>query len=215
MLYNNSSAPHTLDNFTIPQNKKIVLINNGKDLVTGEVYKSMSAIYRDALSFVNDSEIITHSDDDDLYFPSHISVGVKGMKKAYSEGKLAFKPYFSWFLYMDKCSLEHNNLEPSIFVDAKYLKETLYGDGVASFHTHWLQPLKDKGKIIEDPSAPSTLIYNWHAGHNTYKLSGSGDDTYSNMKRYRDFHQDYGDRVLTPAPQEEIDYYFNIIKANA
>ena len=93
VIYNNSSKSLQLDNFPIPENKSIILINNHLDLETDEDYKNVGDIFRDAIKFIpQDTHIVNFMDDDDIFLPNHLLEGQKGMRKAVAEGKRGYKP---------------------------------------------------------------------------------------------------------------------------
>lgn len=214
ILYNNSPVSMELNIPILPQNKVIVLINRNEDVETGKAYTSTGAIFRDALSYVPDEvKVITHMDSDDIYLPNHISEGVKGMKKAYSQGKLAYKPQFSFFIGGDKWTLESNTMEPSIFIDAKFLRNTGYFMVSSSYNQKWQWALWDDRKILIDGQGIPTFIYNWEKDHGTHKISGKPDSE-ENFKEHRKWSCDYGDLILTPAPAYEVQYYYNLTKIN-
>src|SRR5581483_8100631 len=116
LIYNNSNISLNLDpNLSLPPGKEIFLFNMHLDSKTGERYNNLGSIYNDVLQYVpEDTEIIYHNDDDDLFLPNHISEGVKGFKRG---SKLAYKPAKSYFRHAGGVTLMANTLEPSIFVD--------------------------------------------------------------------------------------------------
>lgn len=212
LLYNNGPNEQKLDDFHIPPHKRIILINNHLNLETGREYDNVGDIFRDAVSLAPvGTTILSWFDSDDIFLPTHLSQGVIGMEKARNQGKLAYKPYFSYFIYGQNSSLEHNNLEPSIFVDYEYVKEHGFNKTSASYHDGWLLPLKREQKMLEDRGGASTLIYDWSTGHNTYKISGSGDDGLSNLLNHRRFETDWGDGTLSPAPNYILEQCYNKI----
>lgn len=215
LLYNNSPVPQELSEIILPSHKKIILINNHRDLVTQDDYQSVGDIYRDALSFVpEDTTLVNSFDSDDVFLPNHVSEAVKAFqtKILYSNlGILAYKPQKSWFLYGDKIERVENTLEPSIFVDYQYLKTVGFAPVSIRYHQQWLDPLISNRQILVDPEGLSTLLYNWEKNHGTYKISGLNDDTYENFKAHRKYSTDNGDRVLTPCSNKEIQHYYNLV----
>lgn len=214
LMYNNSPVPFELDNFPIPENKCVMLINRHIDTVTGEEYTNTGAIFRDALSFIpKECKIITHMDSDDIFLPNHLTNGVRGMTLAYHQNKLAYKPDKSYFLYAENDMVRvGNNMEPSIFIDSTFLRDRNYALEVDPYHQKWLNWLVEHNKIlVEDKEDNSTFIYNWEANHGTHKLSGGGNSE-KNFKAHRRFSIDFGDRILTPSLQYEVQYYYNLVK---
>lgn len=216
LLYNNSPQPKgklQLSDIPLPSNKAIILVNNDKDLVTGKAYLNTGAIFRDALTFVPEgSECITFMDSDDLFLPQHLSAGVEGMKKAKNLGCLAYKPYNSFFLWENKCRLLHNTLEPSIFVDYKYVQSEGFHPKSVTYHQKWIDVLTSRKQLFVDPSGPPTLLYNWSENHGNHKISGGADDEF-NFEAHRKWETDYAkDGILSPAPESAVGYFYSMAK---
>lgn len=211
LLYNNSPYHQVLDDIRLPANKTITLVNNFKDIKTGKEYTNTGDIFRDALTFVpEDTNVINFFDSDDCFLPTHATEGVKGYKKAVSLFKFAYKPYYSYFLSANGIEKAHNTLEPSIFVSFDVLKHYGFFQTSATYHQGWESPLKSKDKIYMPEDGAPTLIYNWEKGHNTFKISGSGDDGPTNLRKHREFETDFGDGVLTPAPSYVAEKYYKL-----
>lgn len=192
LIYNNSSVVQQLDNFEIPENKSVILINNCIDLKTKLPYDNLGAIYRDALTFVpEDTDIVNHSDDDDLYLPNHITEGVKGIVNS---GKTAYKPKFSYYLTEDGTHVIENTLEPSIFVKFKHLQSTGYHETTSNQHYGWLLPLLPDD-IFVDPNGKKTFIYTWNGG--VFKTSGCNEQDIV-FEKYQNFSREHGDKIITP-----------------
>lgn len=222
LIYNNSEIALRLDLDNIPNweftldgaisaealigNKRIKLINQNLDSLTGEEYINLGAIYRDALKWVpEDIDIITFQDDDDLFLPNHISEGVKGFLKG---KKTAYKPQFSWFRHTLGMELMNNTLEPSFFINAKFLKDTGFGEETTSQHLKWVHKLLAMDGLFVDQEGVPTLIYNWgDTNIPTFKTSGNAGDP-NNFQNYRVFSQDHGDKVITPLNREDLEQYY-------
>lgn len=201
----------TLDNFFIPENKSIILVNNHKNIITKKDYNNVGDIFKDALTFVpSDTHVITFLDDDDVFLPDHLSEGVKGMKKAVKEGKRAYKPFYSYFKYQNKVSLEHNTMEPSIFVDINYVKKKGFRRGIGDYHQGWVEPLKAENKILVDKDGKSTFIYDWSGDNGSWKISGGENDNI-HFEQHHKYSKDFGDNVITPVTDEKIKSYYNLI----
>lgn len=214
LLYNNSCIEQVLDKIPLPENKTIKLINNCKDLKTGKGYTNVGDIFRDAMTFVDEETIaVNYMDSDDIYLPQHASEGYEKLKIARKTGGyLAYKPYYSYYLHDDnKAELCYNNMEPSVFCCFEYIKEKGFNSVNSSYHQKWLSPLQAEAKIWQPVNGLPTFIYCWEAGHGTHKISGLGDSK-DNFRAHRDSEQDHGDGILSPAPQEEIEKYYNYIK---
>lgn len=213
LLYNNSPFPMRLDDIPTPPHKTIILVNQPKDLETYDEYESTGAIFRDALTFVpEDTDVVTFFDSDDIFLPTHAEEGLKGMERAHNVSRVAYKPHFSWFAYGQGIQRAHNNLEPSIFIDYQYVKDHGFTYTSASYHDGWLLPLKTDQLMLEDKNGESTLIYDWSEGHNTYKISGAGDDGPNNLRKHREWENDFGDGILTPAQDYIVEKCYNLVK---
>jgi len=211
LLFNNSEKKEVLDNIETPPNKRIIVVNNHIDLYDNLPYKNVGDIFRDAIKFISwDCDVVTFFDSDDIFLPRHVEAGVDGMKKALSKEQKAYKPYYSYFLYGDKITKEHNNLEPSIFIDVDFVRRKGFHKTSASYHNGWLNALKEENLMFIDKEGESTLIYDWGTGHNTFKISGAGDDTEVNFKNHRKHETDFGDGVLSPAKQELVEKYYKM-----
>jgi len=212
LLYNNGPQEYTLAPIELPPNKQIILINNNKELATGEPYKDTGTIFQDALTFIpDDVELCTFMDTDDFYSPRHLSKGVEGYKKALQNNQLAYKPYKSWFKYVGQAVREeHGVMEPSIFVNKDHLLKYGMSPVTASYHHKWIMPLTNEKKIYQPFLGEKTFLYWWGGDDGVYKTS-SGGDSESAFKKLRNWEKDQGSNVLAPCPQEEIQKYYNIV----
>lgn len=209
LLYNNGPAAHTLSIPNLPSNRGITLINNCIDLETGQNYTNTGDIFRDAITYA-DGDLISFFDSDDLFFPNHVEKGVKGFLKG---GVLAYKPKVSYHIYLDKYSKESNNLEPSIFVEAKYVKFIGFNKTSASYHQKWLDKLLEKKKIFIDPEGIPTFVYDWSKNQGSYKISGSGGDGIENFNRHREWEiQKETLDILTPITFDELNKQYEAVR---
>jgi hypothetical protein len=228
LIYNNSDVPLKLDTsdmgssiglgeiepgyprvtFAKVGNKNITLMNKLPEIK----YSNLGEIYTDALEKVpEDTDVIIHWDDDDIFLPNHITEGVNGLQKAVEEGKTAYKPAQSYYRHPGGIQLMSNTLEPSIFVLASHIREHGYGQTTTDQHLQWVNPLVYGKKIRVDDSGTPTLIYNWgDTDIPTFKTSGNAGHP-NNFSNYRDFSRDHGDQVLIPWKKEEVQKYYNLI----
>lgn len=218
LIYNNSVVPQKITpETTIMTNvvtmdcgegKEIKLVNKHIDSATGKPYKSLGGIYNDELKYIDeDTDILVHWDDDDIFLPDHISEGVKGLKKAESLGKIAYKPRKSYYRHPNGVDLMENVLEPSIFVKAQHIINWGYSDETTAQHLQWVHPLIESNMILSDEEGKPTLIYNWGDHIPTFKTSGDPHNK-SNFSNYRNFSQDHGDQILTPWSKKEVEEYY-------
>ena len=211
ILYHNGYGFHQLGAIELPSSRTIRLINNYIDKETGKEYTNTGAIFRDALTHATGS-IINFFDSDDLFLPNHVSEGVIGYYIALRLGRVAYKPKYSYHVYGDKFSLEENNMEPSTFVGLDYLQIQGFDAVSSSYHQKWLTPLQNNKMILEDHEGIPTFLYDWHKGHNTFKISGAGDDSERNFKNHRRYESAFvEEHILIPLPQEELNRQYEAI----
>lgn len=199
LIYNNSDVDQWMDSHIVPlpSNKKIIVYNNDIDKLTRKKYTNLGAIYRDILMMVPYScDLINHFDDDDLFYPNHISEGVKGFIKG---GKEAYKPLYSYYRHKNGIEKVNNTLEPSIFVSLKWLKKYGFRESTSDQHLQWVIPLVEQNQIFSDPEGISTCIYNWGDDYFAFKTSGDMKNP-NNFENYRKNSNDHGDRIITPKP---------------
>ncbi len=209
LIFQNSSSPLQLGD-DIPEGK-VIIVNCPADLQTGEKYKTLGAIYRDALTFVpEDVDVINHFDDDDFFLPQHISLGVDGLKRGNSK---AYKAKKSIFLQKGlKPILTENVMEPSIFVMKEHVQKYGYGQETSAQHLQWVEPLIKEGQLFADPEGIPTLAYNWNAlGETVFKTSGDPKNP-NNFTNYHRYSQDFGQGTLSPVSKQEIEIFYNKIK---
>lgn len=215
LIFNNSVVPQKLTDTQefrdeLGATKFVKLVNQSKDTTTGQGYKTLGGIYNDALKHVDeDTEIIIHWDDDDIFLPDHISEGIKGFRKAKGMGKMAYKPAKSWFRHANGVDLMENVLEPSIFTDAFVIREYGYSLETTAQHLQWVNPLIRMNAILSDPEGKPTLIYNWGDNIPTFKTSGNPNEP-RNFRNYRDFSQDHGNQIFVPWDNEDVLEYYKV-----
>lgn len=218
LIYNNSDVKQELGTFySGTEDKQVLLVNSDVDQLTGLSYENLGAIYRDALEHVPQGvDIITHMDDDDIFLPNHISEGARGYQRALDQDMgmpprtfYAYKPEQSWFRHASGIDRMGNNLEPSIFVDASYIKKYGYKQTTTDQHFGWFGPLLENNELYIDKEGVSTLIYNWgDVNIPTFKTSGNSGNP-DNFQNYRIFSQDHGDHIINPVSPEELQKYYD------
>jgi hypothetical protein len=197
LIYNNSEVLQDLGEIKLLPNKHILLINNCIDLSlgTGGKYTNLGAIYRDMLKYVPENcDLVNFMDDDDLFYPNHISEGVKGFIRGSKE---AYKPLYSLYRTKGKLEKVNNTLEPSIFVSFKWLKKYGFSETTSDQHLQWVLPLVHQNQIFADPEGKQTMIYNWGDDYYAFKTSGDMKNP-NNFENYRKNSQDHGDRIISP-----------------
>lgn len=219
IIYQNSEVFQELGDFYVPSNKTVTLINNNIDYRTGKPFTSLGAIYNNAIHDIpEDADVVIFWDDDDIFLPNHITKGVDGLRRAYIDStgnpKFAYKPYHSYFRTSSGITLAHNTLEPSIFVNANFIKEHGFHDTTSNQHLKWVDALVRVGGVYQDPEGTPTLCYNWgDTDLVTYKTSGIPDGDAS-FKGYRKNSQDHGDGIVTPISDLQAQYFYNLFNLN-
>lgn len=195
LIFNNSEVEQTLDNVELPDNKKIILVNGGSD------YTSLGQVYQAALSHIPyNIDLVTFADDDDIFIPSHICMGVDGYKRG---GKRAYKPGNS-FYRNGGMFLVNNTLEPSIFLEKSALDESGFYLTTTTQHLKWVEHLLQNNGLFVDPSGTPTMCYNWgDVDIPTYKTSGNAD-LESSFRQYAEYSKEHGDCIITPASHESV-----------
>lgn len=217
LIYNNSNVEQTtfVAKNEVDPYKDIILINNNISSRTGQPYQNLGDIYTDALTHVpEDTDVIIHWDDDDIFLPNHISEGVEGLICAQLIQKKAYKPAKSYYRHPGGIQLMSNTLEPSIFTEADHIRKYGYSTTTTDQHLQWVNPLVYGNMILVDDNGKSTLIYNWgDTDIPTFKTSGNAGHP-NNFKNYRDFSRDHGDQVLIPWSKENVQKYYDLVHAN-
>jgi len=208
----NSGREIRLPELSLPQNKKVVLVNTTKR------FDSVGEKYNNALeeaSLLGNFDIVNSWDDDDLRLPTFISDGVEGMVKARTLNMRAYKSLYSYFRQNHgEISLMNNVMEPSIFVDYEHIKEKGYGNLNVKYHDSWLHPLIGEHTILADHDGRPSFIYNWGGDQSVFKMSG-GAETPERYIIHQVNSTDTGEKenyTLSPSTDEEIAKYYNEIK---
>lgn len=177
LLIYNTGEPFNVV-FTDTENKRLIVVNNKIDRITGETYTSVGSKYRDALAELKDEDIdiVTSWDDDDIFLPHFNRLGVEGLKAARAVGKKAYKTYWSYFRSATTFTKETNNFEPSIFVDAEFVREHGYLPTTVSYHDGWYKKLLEENLLMVDKEQIPLFIYDWHPEMKVFKLSGGQDN---------------------------------------
>lgn len=209
LIYNNSEVEQNLPNLSLPENKRILLINNHINLQTGEPYSNLGDIYTDALSFIPDEyDVFSFADDDDIFLPNHLTEGAAGLQRAFEQEKIAYKPAKSYYRDPRGISLMSNTLEPSIFVTSKHIRNYGFSPVTTEQHLKWVNPLVSDQLIFVEEGGKATMIYNWGDSFPTFKTSGNFHHP-NNFNNYRDASRDHGDHIITPDPEASL--YYNLV----
>lgn len=213
MLIFNSGVETSLPDLQLPSNKDIYLVNKNISDKTNKAFTSVGQKHREAFEAgydYADFDIVTHSDVDDIFFPNHISEGVKGMQKAYSMNKLGYKPKKSYCRVGNKILLNENVYEPSMFIDVEFILDNKHLDNNVKYHDGWLLPLVQSNKLLVDEEGKPTFCYDWSGQIPVYKMSGRPDDAL-NFALSQSTEVDTGNGLTEPITKEEADTLYNLI----
>lgn len=206
LIYQNSNVYQALD-ITV-EKQLVTLVNNHIDNTTQKPYCNLGAIYADAITYIPaDTEILVFWDDDDLFLNNHLTEGVKGLVKG---GKIAYKPYVSFFRHPDTTiTTQENTFEPSIFVKAEHIYKYGFSQSTTDQHLQWVNPLIENDGIFVDKTGKPTLIYNWSDSFDTFKTSADYQNP-NNFRNYRKYSTDHGDKIISPANLSEYLFLKNL-----
>jgi len=204
LIYNNAIRPLRLNN-NLPKDK-FILVNKHTFSTTGQPYTNLGDIYTDAMEYVpEDCDVINFVDDDDIYMPTHVEEGLKGLE---SSGLLAYKPKKSWYRYLrGKPQLVENTLEPSIFVKTSHIKEYGFTSETTAQHKKWVDALVTNKQIKVDPDGKPTYLCDWSQEIGTFKTSGDPNNP-NNFQNYSNWSQDIGDGIITPVAAANVKKYY-------
>lgn len=197
LIFNNSCNVQRLNSNL--DKSKFILINNCLNTQTHQKYSSLGEIYQDLLQFIpEDVDLVTFTDDDDLYLPNHISEGVKGYEKGKTK---AYKPLKSWFKTSPiNLELVNNTLEPSIFIEFSHIKQYGFSLETTAQHLQWLNPLVYNQEIFVDPEGVPTYICDWSQEIATFKTSGdpNNPNNFNNYHNWSSVNNLTDDGIITP-----------------
>jgi hypothetical protein len=162
IIFNNHKVPITLSE-ELSGRSDIKLINAGE-------FDSIVDVYNSAITFCN-GEYTAIWDDDDMYFPWHLTQGIKRLEET---GGDAYKPEIQLMWMHDKDRVDTvkpvcNSCEGSNIISTNLLKSSGFGnpgDLKAPQHPHpkWQQDVKKwvYGNTILEGAADPTYVYVWN-----------------------------------------------------
>jgi hypothetical protein len=169
---------------------RIVVVNNGKNMLTGEPYKNRGEICRDAIRFASGYYFML-ADDDDIYLPWHIKQAVDGI---FINQKDAWKPEMSFFASQSELSMAMNTMEASVIVKMNRIRDIGFRSDLTGYEgLSWYSQLRDEGNLDEhNKNYVPSYCFNWSdpqdiAGH---KQSGNINDP-NNFEQHKLATQDY------------------------
>lgn len=165
LIFNNH--PTDLDPHPSLAKHNVRVINAG-DYSTNTI----TEIYRDALASISeDTEYVAVWDDDDVYFPWHLSANMEQLLKS---NKGAIRARAGFWQHNPTVTLISNNLEASMIVRKDLIFFDSLLDGEKSFHPHlpWVDNVQ-KNNEFEYYAAVSAM-FRWVYGRQTHHLQAVG-----------------------------------------
>ena len=186
------------------RNRRVKVINNNIDHVTGNKYDNIGSIRRDALKYATGTHYICW-DDDDIFLPWNIRQCVDGLNR--NSDMWAWKPEYSLFWDANKkIHIAGNVMEASIIASIDRIKEFGFaphkGGGE---HLSWLEKFQKLKKIIVDKNSIPAYCFNWSdegivRGH---KQSGTIDNP-DNFNHHKANTKDYANKPLESVTLPEL-----------
>jgi hypothetical protein len=200
IIFNNHPIPLIPHPKLLKHNIKVI---NGGDMSD----KSMNLIYKETLKYVSeDAEYISIWDDDDVYFPWHLSENIELLENSDKNAIRSKQGYWQDNNYKNKIDVVSNVLEASMIVKKSYIyfENENYAETDTSNHRHphinWYNSLINSNSFLYNNNI--TAMFRWNYGKNYRHLSASGphknEDTGKNV-------------VLRP---NKVDYIFYDILCN-
>ena len=194
IIYNTDEEyPYELG-FTDP---RIIIVNNNKNLKTGEPYKNRGEICTDAVTYAS-GQYFMLADDDDIYLPWHLQQAVDGIE---ANGRDAWKPEMSFFASQQEVKMVMNTLEASVIVKMDRIREIGFRSDLTGYEgLSWYTKLRDEGQLDEhNKNYVPSYCFNWSdpaevAGH---KQSGDINNP-DNFENHKKSSQDYVKGPLIP-----------------
>lgn len=188
-------------------NLGIKVVNNNKDVWSGLPFNNLGTIYMNGLHwFANElqnGDLTTMWQDDDMYLPHFIKDGVTGWDSDYPD---VFKT--KEFIFYDKGSKinrrDENNVEGSWIIDIDFLVGTGFAEPSMHPETTLHSRLKSDINYIKDSFLKPSYIYEWNNG--VYHSSG-GINNPNNFKIYRE-QNNKEEKVIEVWSKEKLMNYY-------
>lgn len=185
IIFNTDIEQPYVDHGCVLGSLGVLIVNNGTDMETGQPYKNVGAIRRDALRFAGGTHVVTW-DDDDIFLPHFMRQAVDRM----AETRLpAFKPQKSFFYSGNHLRLVSNTLEASVVASIDKVREYGYHLETGKEGLAWYTKLRDNREMDEhDNHFIPSYCFNWNDGGEMlapHKQSGDIDnpENFENHKR--------------------------------
>lgn len=179
------------------EDPSVIIVNNGKNLLTGEPYKNRGEICRDAVTYAT-GDYFMLADDDDIYLPWHLQQAVEGIEEI---GKDAWKPEKSFFATHNKLELVMNTMEASVIVKMDRIREIGFRSDLTGFEgLSWYTKLRDERQLNEhNKNYVPSYCFNWSDPSDVAGHKQSGDiNNPDNFENHKKASGDYVTGSLTP-----------------
>lgn len=201
IIYNtDTDYPLQLGNSLRQIDRRVRIINNGTDFVTGKLYTNIGAIRRDSLQFAN-GRFYNCWDDDDIFLPYHLSQLIEGIQRT---NRKAFKPSHSFFRNWDKSiQIVQNVMEASLLVEKSEVDFNLQS---GTEHLSWYTRLRDQGQLNEnEENTVPAYCFDWQRNPDAeHKQSGAIDNP-NNFENHKEYSKD---RALRPLEKIECEQHY-------
>ena len=178
------------------------LINQGVRVINGGDYseKDLPTIYNDAMSHVSEDTVyVAIWDDDDIYFPWHLSASIKAIKKSSKKASRVLRSFYgvlenpNYKICKQSPEIEYlfqsNNFEASMVVEKQLAqfkplpwrtaKEEKEDPAGIHPHIHWNRLVQDHHggfEVLEDPTCAFRFdSIGWRYPHTQCGARGSDD----------------------------------------
>lgn len=213
LIYQNCTDKHQTLSNDIPANVTLVNETIKRFNCLGELYTHIFDLICNQCVLPKCPDLIIFWDDDDIFFPEHISTHVRGILK---HGKKSYKIEKSYLLAGTKALTTTNVIEPSWIIDANVIYETGFNiNADARHHYSWIDYLYKHNEVYFDKETPPTFCYTWNnAERPIFKHSGNAGNP-ENMRNYKAASKDHGDGVITPMDKGLLMVLFDRIRSEA
>jgi hypothetical protein len=206
IIYNTAPVPLELAEHLKEYN--IIVRNEQNELGTDIPYSSLGRIRTESLAYAT-GDIYQCWDDDDMWMPWHLSLGVRELKKC---NRGAWMPGTSYWSQDDGKTFAYteNSMEASVLVAMPSLKKYGFDCTSGTEHLPWRRGMREDKELSEhDYTYPfESYAYLWGSEIAAHKTSGNVDDP-DNFKNHMEACTDFGEgQKLDFANEEYIEGLF-------
>lgn len=213
LLYNNAPHPITLS----PLLSNVKLINNNIDYLTGEPYKDVGSIYRDAITHIDaNTDFVSIMDDDDIFLLKHFSRAISSLHE--NPRFKVWRPgyyFYKYGIYDVEYLPTNNNLEGSCVIRWDFLKE--YGFEIntsLNYNLKWLHESIKQNLFFQETDCRPTFCCEYGQTDVIHISSFSQSNPYLNRIDIEKEITSFGDfgigQTLEPWDKSSLDYFYRI-----